>query len=369
VIAHTGRGFTVKIISSVAVPQLGVVLLVVVKRSVTVPVPATLTVEVNELALFIEATAVPVEANALQTDVPFAAVPAKVNAVGPEGAVWHFAWSGPALAVGFAFTVKITSSVTVPQLGVALLVLVKRSVTVPIPATLTVEVNELVLLIVAAAVPVDPIALHTAVPFAAVPAKVNEVGPEGAVWHLVSSGPALTVGFAFTVNTTSSVAFPQLGVTILVLVKRSVTVPIPATLTVEVNEPVLFIVAAAVPVEAIALHTAVPFATVPAKVNEVGPEGAVWHLVSSGPALTVGFAFTNKTSSSAAVPQLGVASLVVVRRTVTVPIPTTLTVEVNEPGLFIVATAVPVEAKMLHTGVPFDALPAKVNKVGPEGGV
>jgi hypothetical protein len=369
VITHTGSGFTVIITSSVAVPQLGVVLLVVVKRSVTVPVPATLTVEVNEPVLFIVAAADPVEANTLHTDVPFAAVPAKVNAVGPEGAVWHLVSSGPALAVGFAFTVKITSSVTVPQLGVALLVLVKRSVTVPIPATLTVEVNEPVLFIVAAADPVEANTLHTDVPFAAVPAKVNEVGPEGAVWHFTSSGPALAVGFAFTVNTTSSTGFPQLGIALLVLVKRSVTVPIPATLTVEVNEPVLFTVAAADPVEAKILHTDVPFVAVPAKVNEVGPEGAVWHLVSSSPALTVGFAFTNKTSSSTAVPQLGIAALVVVRRTVTVPIPTTLTVEVNEPGSFIVAMAVPVEANTLHTDVPFAAVPAKVNKVGPEGGV
>ena len=47
--------------SSVAAPQGGVALLVTVRRSVTVPIPETLTADVNELGVVIEALAVPVE--------------------------------------------------------------------------------------------------------------------------------------------------------------------------------------------------------------------------------------------------------------------------------------------------------------------
>jgi hypothetical protein len=108
---------------------------------------------------------------------------------------------------------------------------------------------------------------------------------------------------------------------------------------------------------------------VPANVNEVGPEAPVWHLASSGPAVAVGFAFTVSTTSSVAVPQDGVAPLVVVNLKVTVPVPETLTVEVNEPGVVIDAVAVPVLAKTLHNVVPLLAVPANVNGVGPEGAV
>jgi hypothetical protein len=89
--------------------------------------------------------------------------------------------SGPALAVGLAFTVNTTLSVAVPQDGVALLVVVNLNVTVPIPETLTPLVNEVGVVIEALAVPVDPICVQANVPLVPVPASVNAVGPEGAV--------------------------------------------------------------------------------------------------------------------------------------------------------------------------------------------
>ena len=85
------------------------------------------------------------------------------------------------MAVGFAFTVNMISSVAVPQAGVVLLVVVKRNVTVPIPLTLTVEVNEVGVVMLADAVPVEVTTDHAVVPLVAVPANVNIVGPDGAV--------------------------------------------------------------------------------------------------------------------------------------------------------------------------------------------
>ena len=59
-----------------------------------------------------------------------------------------------------------------------------------------------------------------------------------------------------------------------------------------------------------------------------------------------------------------------VRRRVTEPVPVTLTVEVNEPGLFIFAVAAPVEETTFQVGVPLLlAVPANVYDVGPEGAV
>ena len=78
-------------------------------------------------------------------------------------------------------TVNITSSVAVPHDGVVLLVVVNRNVTVPIPDTLTDVVSEAGLEMFALAVPVCPICVHAVVPFAAVPAMVKEVGPDGGV--------------------------------------------------------------------------------------------------------------------------------------------------------------------------------------------
>ena len=51
---------------------------------------------------------------------------------------------------------------------------------------------------------------------------------------------------------------------------------------------------------------------------------------------------------------------------VTVPIPDTLTVEVNEEGVVMEALAVPVAATCDHAVVPLLAVPASVNEVGPE---
>ena len=110
--------------------------------------------------------------------MPLLAVPAKVNVLVPDAAR-HCVWSGPAFAVGLAFTVRTTSSVAVPQ--PVPLVVVNLSVTVPIPLTLTVEVNDDGVVMLALAVPVDAICVHAVVPLLADPAKVNEVGPEGAV--------------------------------------------------------------------------------------------------------------------------------------------------------------------------------------------
>ena len=64
----------------------------------------------------------------------------------------------------------------------------------------------------------------------------------------MSSGPAVAVGLAFTLKVTSSNAVPQGGVVLLVVVILKVTVPIPATLTVDVGEPGVATVACAVPV-------------------------------------------------------------------------------------------------------------------------
>ena len=86
--------------------------------------------------------------------------------------------SGPALAVGLAFTVSTTLSVAVPHDALAI---DKRSVTVPIPETSTFEVNDVGVVIEALAVPVDPICVHETVPLEPDPANVNEVGPEGGV--------------------------------------------------------------------------------------------------------------------------------------------------------------------------------------------
>ena len=61
--------------------------------------------------------------------------------------------------------------------------------------------------------------------------------------------------------------------------------------------------------------------------------------------------------------------LVVVSLKVTVPIPETLTLLVNEPGVAIIAAAVPVEPNTDHAVVPLLALPANVKDVGPEGAV
>ena len=67
----------------------------------------------------------------------------------------------------------------------------------------------------------------------------------------MSSGPALAVGLAFTVSITLSVAVPQDGEALLVVVNLNVTVPIPETLTPLVNEPGVVIEALAPPVDAI----------------------------------------------------------------------------------------------------------------------
>jgi hypothetical protein len=49
--------------------------------------------------------------------------------------------------------------------------------------------------------------------------------------------------------------------------------------------------------------------------------------------------------------------------------PLTLTPLVREPGVAIVALAVPVEAVCIQDGVPLAAVPASVKEVGPEGAV
>jgi hypothetical protein len=54
---------------------------------------------------------------------------------------------------------------------------------------------------------------------------------------------------------------------------------------------------------------------------------------------------------------------------VTVPIPETFTVDVKDPGVVIEEFAVPVDPVCVHKVVPLVAVPAKVNEVGPDGGV
>ena len=60
-------------------------------------------------------------------------LPLKLNVL-PFTASWHCAvGDDPALAVGFGFTVTVTSLVAVPHEGVWLLGTLNRKVTVPIP--------------------------------------------------------------------------------------------------------------------------------------------------------------------------------------------------------------------------------------------
>ena len=78
----------------------------------------------------------------VQAIVPFDAVPFTVKVCpgpGPPGpgASSQTAWSAPALASGFAFTVRVTSELVLPQAGFEL-VTVRRKVTVPTLLRLTV---------------------------------------------------------------------------------------------------------------------------------------------------------------------------------------------------------------------------------------
>ena len=81
------------------------------------------------------------------------------------------------VVTGDALTVRTTSSVTTPQLGVVLLVTVIRKVRVPVPVTLTTVVALFGLTMIAVAVPVVANTLHCGVPPETVPVTVKTVGP------------------------------------------------------------------------------------------------------------------------------------------------------------------------------------------------
>ena len=107
------------------------------------------------------------------------AVPVRVKAVVPP-VVWQSVWSAPAFAVGLGLTVKTRSSVAVPQLGVALLVAVSRSVTVPVPVILMPVLAAFGVVKVAAALPVELCTDHCGVPSVTVPLKLKAVVPPAA---------------------------------------------------------------------------------------------------------------------------------------------------------------------------------------------
>lgn len=166
-------------------------LLFAVSWSVTVPVPVTVTAEVRLLAFSILADALPVLPSTLHTPSPSVTVPASVKEVPPG--VAHFAWAGPASAVGSGFTLSTTSSVVVQPALVA--VNLKMA-----DALVTLTVVDKASLSAMSAVPL--MTLHSTVPKEALPFKVKEVDapPEQATW----SAPAFTIGTSFTVALTAT---------------------------------------------------------------------------------------------------------------------------------------------------------------------
>jgi len=73
---------------------------------------------------------------------------------------------------------------------------------------------------------------------------------------------------------------------------------------------------------------------------------------------------TVNTTSSVVEPQAGWLALVTVNRSVTVPVPLTLTAVVVLPGFKMLAVAEPVEPTTLHCEAPPEADPLTVNAVG-----
>lgn len=251
------------------------------------------------------------------------------------------------VTVGLGSTVNTTVSSAVPQLGVKLLVVVSLRIAVPIPVKVTPEARLLGSSITAGPLTTD----QTAVPLAALPAKVNGVVAPAA--QVVWSGPAFASGLGFTVRTTKSSTLPQLGVKLLVVVSLRVAVPIPVKVTPEVRLLVSAITAGPLTTD----HTAVPLEALPANVNEVEPP--VSHRVWSGPAFASGLGFTVRTTVSSAVSQLGVELLVVVSWRVAVPVPVKVTPEVRLLGSSISAGPL----TTVHRCVPWSAVPARVNGV------
>jgi len=142
-----------------------------------------------------------------------------------------------------------------------------------------------------------PTDVQAKVPFEPLPAIVNEVLAPAA--HLLCGGPAFATGFAWTVSVTSDVVEPQLA---LVSVARNVQLPstLPPLNTMDVVG--LF---GSVIVQPGQLPTGaqwkVPFEPLAAIVNEV--LAPVAHLVCGGPAFTIGFALTVRSTSEVAEPQ------------------------------------------------------------------
>lgn len=178
--------------------------------SLTTTVPGLVTVTVGVIDVVLESDAIPLPLTILHTPEPFVTVPERLKVV--LFPVAHLLWSDPATAVGRGFTVKITSSVSVPQAGSVVLVPVSCRTTEPVPTTLTVEVMELELETVA--LPLTT--LHKPVPFATEPCNVKIVASP--VAHNVWFGPALATGSGLTVNVTSLKSLPQAGFVLLVTV-------------------------------------------------------------------------------------------------------------------------------------------------------
>lgn len=347
---------TVNTTSSVVEPQAGWLVLVTVNRSVTVPVPLTLTDVVALPGFRMLAVAEPVEPTTLHCGVPPEADPLTVKTVG--SLMRQAVKSVPALAVGAGL------SVTVEEL-------LALHPTDPFwPGALTVTDNKVVPLLPAVQVTVRDVCPLVIVPLVIVqlyPAPCPASGTEDVLpveaAHTVAGAVMVAEMALLTLNTTSSLAVPQPA--LLFAVKRNVTEPIPATLTEVLALFWLARLAAAVPVEPTTVHAgeaATPLVIVPLTVNAVAPlpvEQTVWSI----PALAVGSALVVSTTSSEAEPQPFVP--VTVNRNVTVPAPAIFTVVFALPGLTIEAAAEPVEPMTLQPGVPPETVPVRLNATVP----
>src|SRR5437867_2617626 len=127
----------------------------------------------------------------VQAAVPFWAVPSIVNVWPGPATSSQTAWSGPAAATGFGFTVSTTSSVAVPQHGLEELMTVRRTVTVPTFVKVTVVSSAFGLPMVT---PRSAELLLTTVqagePYWAVASMLNVWPGPGTSSHTVLSGPA-----------------------------------------------------------------------------------------------------------------------------------------------------------------------------------
>lgn len=347
---------TVNTTSSVVEPQAGWLALVTVNRSVTVPVPLTLTAVVALPGLRMFAVAEPVEPTTLHCGAPPEADPLTLNAVGLL--IKHAVKSVPALAVGAGLSVTLAELLalhpTDPFWPGALTE--TDSTVVPPPPAVQVTVRDVCPLVIV------PLVIVQLYPAPCPASGTDDVLPVETA-HTVAGAVIVAETALLTAKTTSSLDVPQPA--LLLAVKRNVTEPIPATLTEVLALFWLARLAAAVPVEPTTVQAGeagTPLAMVPLTVNAVAPlpvEQTVW----STPALAVGRALVVKTTSSAADPQPPVP--VTVNRNVTVPAPVTLTIVLALAGLATDAAAEPVEPMTLQPGVPPETVPVRLKATVP----